>query len=47
MNETARMITEKKRKDGAWNCVCAKAPELWIDDVGFSNSFTVEHNTIA
>ena len=120
VNETARMITEKKRKDGAWICVCVKAtdgsrygfnylgttgspynsgnaayfplggtaqdftngewvrlerdlqadltnrfgktlssitgiylwsggattPKLWIDDVGFSNSLTVEHNTL-
>ncbi len=40
------MITEKKRKDGAWNCVCATTPKLWIDDVSFSNSLTVEHNTL-
>ena len=32
VNETARMITEKKRKDGAWICGCVKAPKLWILD---------------
>ena len=44
VNETARMITDKKRKDGAWICGCVKAPKLWIDDVSFSNSLTVGHN---
>ena len=46
IRDPAGMITERKRKDGAWICVCATTPKLWIDDVGFSNSLTVEHNTL-
>ena len=44
IRDPAGMITERKRKDGAWICVCATTPKLWIDDVGFSNSLMIEHN---